>query len=143
VESVRGFVPGSAPDAASAAAGRAGERSVLVVARYREGAIGTLHYGWDIPSPWRGLRLSRVFGAEGSVTFESNGLFVWLYGHRKRLIVPGLRDIAGYRAMFRDFLDALRTGREPAFTLARARRDLELVEDVYRDIGAAAPQASA
>jgi hypothetical protein len=34
--------------------------------------------------------------------------------------------------MFRDFLGALRENRPPEFTLALARRDLELVEAVYR-----------
>jgi hypothetical protein len=34
--------------------------------------------------------------------------------------------------MFRDFLGALRDARAPEFTLARARRDLELVEMAYR-----------
>ncbi len=146
IGSVRGFIPrdprapaalsgaSSTPSAALPAPRTEQERSILVVAQFRQGAVGTLYYGWDIPTPWRGLRLSRIFGSGGSITFESNGLFIWLYGRRKRLIVPGMRDIAGYRAMFRDFFDALRTGREPAFTLAHARADLELVERVYESV---------
>jgi predicted dehydrogenase len=43
-----------------------------------------------------------------------------------------VRDLTGTRAMFRDFLGALREGRAPEFTLAHARRDLELVESAYR-----------
>jgi predicted dehydrogenase len=34
--------------------------------------------------------------------------------------------------MFRDFLRAIRTGDEPLMSLARAQRDLELVEAAYR-----------
>jgi hypothetical protein len=45
---------------------------------------------------------------------------------------PGVRDLTGTRAMFRDFLAALREHRPPAFTLALAHRDLELVEAAYR-----------
>ena len=108
------------------------DRSMLVVADYAGGAIGTLFFSWETPSPLRGLRLSRIFGSRGSVAFESNGLIVVTLGRRRRVLFPGVRDLAGYGAMFRDYLDALRGGREPGFTLARARRDLELVEEAYR-----------
>jgi predicted dehydrogenase len=45
--------------------------------------------------------------------------------------------LPGYRAMFRDFLAALRTGREPLMTLARAQRGLELIEAAYRTVSPA------
>ena len=120
VESVEGFRPGSADSL---------ERSMLVVLRFREGAVGTLHHSWEIPSRLRGLQLSRIAATRGSVTFESNGLFVHVHGPGiSRWIFPGLRDISGYRAMFTDFLGALGDGKGSGMTLARARRDLELVE---------------
>lgn len=122
IESVEGFRPGRTD---------AIERSMLVVARYAEGAVGTLFHAWDTPSLLKGLRLSRIFGSEGSIAFESNGLFVVVAGSRPRLIFPGFRDISGYGAMFADFFSAIRTGREPELTLGRARRDLELVEQAY------------
>jgi UDP-N-acetylglucosamine 3-dehydrogenase len=112
--------------------GEAGlERSSVVVVQYEGGGVGTLHHSWEIPSPLRGLRLSHIYGTRGSVAFESNGLFVAVYGRRRRLMVPGLRDLTGHRAMFQDFLAALGSGREPLMTLARARRDLELVEAAH------------
>jgi UDP-N-acetylglucosamine 3-dehydrogenase len=123
VESVEGFRPGRSDTI---------ERSMLVVARYAEGAVGTLFHAWDTPSLLRGLRLSRIFGSEGSIAFESNGLFVLVAGPRPRLIFPGFRDISGYAAMFTDFFTAIRTGSEPEMTLGRGRRDLELVEMAYR-----------
>ena len=111
------------------------ERSMLVVLRYEGGAVGTLSYSWEVPSPLKGLRLSRLYGREGSITFESNGLFVFQRGRRTRLRFPGLRDISGYRAMFRDLVDALRTGRQPRMTLEKAERDVRLVEEAYRTAG--------
>jgi len=107
------------------------ERSALVSLEYRQGAVGSLYHSWETPSLFRGLRLSKIYGREGSITFESNGLFVIVRGRRKRLIFPGLRDIAGYRAMFADFLGSIREDREPEYTLALAERDLRLVESVY------------
>lgn len=111
------------------------ERSMLVVFRYAGGAVGTLSYSWEVPSPLKGLRLSRVYGREGALTFESNGLFVFQRGRRVRLRFPGFRDIAGYRGMWRDLVDALRTGREPEMTLDDAERDVRLVRRAYRSAG--------
>ncbi|MBA3760497.1 MAG: Gfo/Idh/MocA family oxidoreductase [Gemmatimonadales bacterium] len=123
VESVHGFRPDGSTGI---------ERSMLVVVQYEEGAVGTLHHAWDTGSLCRGLRLSRIYGTHGSITFESNGLFVLVRTRGVRWIVPGLRDIAGYRAMFADFLASLRDNRESKMTLAHARRDLELVEAAYQ-----------
>jgi UDP-N-acetylglucosamine 3-dehydrogenase len=80
--------------------------------------------------------MSRIYGTRGSVAFESNGLFVVVAAPHPRLILPGLRDISGYRAMFRDFLAALRTGSEPLMSLARAQRGLEVIEAAYRHVPA-------
>jgi predicted dehydrogenase len=102
------------------------------VFRYTEGAIGTLFHAWDTPSLLKGLRLSRIYGTDGSIAFESNGLFILMFGKRPRIIFPGFRDISGYKAMFADFFHAIRTGAQPEMSLARARRDLELVEAAYR-----------
>jgi predicted dehydrogenase len=126
VEAVQGHRP--VPDGGP-------ERSMLVVLRYEGGIVGTLSYSWEVPSPLKGLRLSRIYGRRGALTFESNGLFVFQRGRRLRLYFPGLRDISGYRAMFRDLVDALRTGREPRMTLAKAERDVRLVEEAYRTAG--------
>ena len=108
------------------------ERSMLVVLEYEGGAIGTLSHSWETPSPLRGLQLSRIRGTEGSILFESNGLAVSVWGRTRRLIVPGLADLQGYGAMFRDFLAALRGERAPLMTLERACADLALVEAAYR-----------
>lgn len=118
------------------AAGRPGEgeRSTQVLLRYDDGAVASLAYSWEVPSLLGGLRVSRIYGTEGTATFESNGLFVATGGRRRRLGFF-VRDLLGYRAMFRDFLAALRSGRSPAFTLADARRDVEIVEAAYRSAG--------
>jgi predicted dehydrogenase len=106
---------------------------MLLVVEYAEGAVGTLTHSWEVPSLLRGLRMSHIYGTRGSVAFESNGLFVAVTGRGARIILPGLRDIGGYRAMFRDFLGVLRTGRDPLMSLARAQRSLELIESAYRN----------
>ena len=111
----------------------------LVTIDYASGAIGTLAYSWEVPATARGLRLSKIYGRAGSITFETNGLWVFAHGARTRLYIPGLRDLAGYRAMWADFVAAWRDDRDAAMTLDHARRDLELVEQAYATAGLAPP----
>jgi len=113
------------------AAGHEIERSMLVGFDYAEGAVGTLSYSWEVPATAKGLRLSKIYGREGSITFETNGLWVLCHGRKNRIYIPGLRDLQGYRAMWADFVKVLTTGAPPEMTLADARRDLELVERAY------------
>ena len=76
----------------------------------------------------KGLRISRIYGTGGSVTFESNGIFIYVRGKKRQFIWPGLADISGYKGMFRDFFEALRKGTEPAFNFESAKKDIELIE---------------
>ena len=114
------------------------ERSTLAVFRYAQGAVGTLYYSWEIGSPLNGVRVSSIYGSEGTITFESNGLFLGIRGRRKRVSLLKPTDLVGYRGMFADFADAIRRNAEPRFHLGLARRDLELVEQIYRTMDAPA-----
>ena len=110
-------------------------KSMMVAFRYDNDAVGTLYYSREIPSLLRGLRLSKLYGRKGIITFESNGLFVLASGKGvPRLFFPGFRDIRGYRAMYRDFHSAITTGRAPEMSLERAIDDQQLMEDVYSDL---------
>ena len=123
-----------AGDGTGPASGRPVEESLVVTLEYRGGMVGTLAFSWEVPSPLRGVRISTLYGRGGSVWFESNGIFVVARGSRTRLFLPGIRDLAGYRAMWTDFLDALHSGREPAMTLDLAARDVRMVRDIYRSL---------
>jgi predicted dehydrogenase len=107
------------------------ERSALVTLEYAEGAVATLAYSWDLPGRVNGVRMSRAYGTAGMLRFETNGVFVAQSGRKRRLTVPGLRDLAGYRGMMRDFVAAIEENRPPKYDLALARRDLQLVEQAY------------
>lgn len=107
------------------------DKSMMVCMKYDEGAVGALYYSWETPSLFKGLRLSKIYGREGSLTFESNGVFLIVRGKRKRLIFPGFRDIAGYQGMFRDFISSLQNDQPPQFSLDLAEHDLNLIEKIY------------
>ena len=107
-------------------------KSMMVAFAYDNGAVGSLYYSREIPALLRGMRLSKIFGRDGVITFESNGLFVLARGPGLPLFVmPGFYDFRGYRAMYRDFVGAIRDGRQPEMCLERAMEDQALMDQVY------------
>ena len=127
---IEGFRP---PAAATGPDRRA--KSMMVAFQYDNGAAGALYYSREIPSLLRGLRVSKLFGRDGVITFESNGGFVVARGRGlPRFLVPGIRDVRGYAAMYRDFLACIRTGGAPQMSLERAREDHVLMERVYETL---------
>jgi len=107
-------------------------RSMLVAFTYDNDAVGALYYSREIPSLLRGLRLSKIMGRRGVITFESNGVFVLARGQGlPRLLFPGFRDLRGYRAMYRDFVGSIREGTQPEMSLERAIQDQRLMDQVY------------
>jgi UDP-N-acetylglucosamine 3-dehydrogenase len=111
-------------------------KSMMVSFEYDNHAVGSLYYSREVPSLLKGLRLSKLYGRDGIITFESNGAFVLARGKGwPRLLMPGIRDIRGYRAMYRDFLRAIRDGIVPEMTLERAIDDQRLMDQIYASLG--------
>ena len=110
-------------------------KSMMVAFQYDNGAAASLYYSREIPSLLKGLRLSKLFGRDGIITFESNGAFVIARGTgMPRLLFPGFRDIRGYQAMYRDFYSAIRGGRQPEMSLERAIEDQRLMDGIYASL---------
>ena len=119
-------------------------KSMMVAFRYDNGAVGSLYYSREVPSLLRGLRLSKLFGRDGIISFESNGAFILVRGRGlPRVILPGVRDLRGYQAMYRDFLAAVRDGRAPEMSLERAIEDQRLMDQIYASLEATEPVAAA
>ena len=127
ITSIRGYRPTPSREGPDRRA-----KSMLAAFTYDNGAVGALYYSREIPSALRGARLSKLFGRDGVITFESNGGVVLARGRGwPRVVFPGVRDVRGYQAMYRDFLSAIRTGRAPEMSLERAVEDHRLMEQVY------------
>jgi predicted dehydrogenase len=132
ITTIQGYRPSASRDRSADGAGDRRLKSMMVAFEYDNGAVGSLYYSREIPSLFRGLRLSKLFGRDGIITFESNGAFVIVRGKGlPRVILPGFRDIRGYQAMYRDFAASIRDGRAPEMSLERAREDHHLMEQVY------------
>ena len=127
ISSIQGFQPSISREGPDRRA-----KSMMVAFRYDNDAVGSLYYSREIPSLFRGLRLSKLYGRLGVISFESNGAFVFVRGRgTPRLILPGFRDIRGYRAMYRDFLGSIKDGHAPEMGLERAIEDQRLMDAVY------------
>ena len=110
-------------------------KSMMVAFRYDNEAVGTLYYSREIPSLLHGLRLSKLYGREGIITFESNGGFILVRGTGlPRFLIPGFRDIRGYQAMYRDFVRAIRDDAAPEMSLERAIEDQRLMDQIYASL---------
>ena len=117
-------------------------KSMLAAFRYANGAAGALFYSREVPSLLRGVRLSKLYGRDGVITFESNGGFVLARGRGwPRLLFPGFRDIRGYQAMYRDFAGAIQSGRPPEMSLEAAMNDQRIMDQIY-ETGTAAADAA-
>jgi predicted dehydrogenase len=110
------------------------EDCLELLVRFRTGAVGRLFHSWATTSRVAGLGLSRILGTEGNIHFESNGLFALVLGRRTRLRFPGVRDLMGYRGMWRHFIEVLDGGVQPLTGLGVIRRDLAVVEAAYRSL---------
>ena len=108
-------------------------KSMMVAFEYDNGAVGSLYYSREIPSLLKGLRLSKLYGRHGIITFESNGIVLLVRGRGfPRVIFPGFRDIRGYQAMYRDFRRSILDGTAPQMSLERAMEDQRLMDLIYQ-----------
>jgi predicted dehydrogenase len=136
---IEGFRPAAAVGGTDSRA-----KSMMVAFEYDNGAVGSLYYSREVPSLLQGLRLSKLLGRKGIITFESNGLFVFVRGNGfPRVLFPGFRDIRGYQAMYRDFHRSIREGRSPAMSLEVAMEDQRLMDRIYASLKGTGPLAVA
>jgi predicted dehydrogenase len=130
IRTIKGFRP-----APSSAGPDKRIKSMMVSFTYDNGAVGSLYYSREIPSMLKGLRLSKLMGRDGVITFESNGVVVFVRGQGvPRVIFPGFRDMRGYQAMYRDFRESIETGRAPEMSLERAIEDQLLMDQIYSSL---------
>jgi len=110
------------------------EDNLEVLVRFASGAVGKLLHSWRTHNRIFGLSTSKIYGTEGNITFESNGIWALVLGRRTRIRIPGLLDIMGYRSMLKAFADVV-TGAAPvSMSLEVARRDLALIDGAYRSL---------
>ena len=111
-----------------------GEDSLAITCRFASGELGVLAYSWGVRGAFPQGFFS-IHGSRGSAYCSNGGRLGLLStgGIPRPLIFP-FRDWQGYVAMWRDFHDSLSSGRTPAMDGVAGRRDIAVVETIYRQI---------
>lgn len=117
------------------------ERHSITEIEYPSGLRATIRYGWDRPSlPGGVFQHSRIEGEAGRIAYETNGLYLGLFGNSVggrffRFGAGPLSDLMGFGAMARDFLAVVRDpAHRPRYGFPEAARDLGIVERAYRSL---------
>jgi UDP-N-acetylglucosamine 3-dehydrogenase len=107
------------------------EQSFQVTCSTDRGTSINLFYSWEIPRLINGLGLSKIYGTEGSITFESNGLFVLVKGKKKALYFPGLANVTGFKPMLQDFIATIKGHKEVELKNEYIYQELIIIEKAY------------
>jgi len=109
------------------------EDTIHITVKFDNGTFGTLFHSWFVSNTFKGMALSKIYGTEGNITFESNGLFTFVNGNRFALRFS-FSDFLGFGAMHRSFIDNYRTQQPWEPDYLRIRKELALIEAAYRSL---------
>jgi len=110
------------------------EDSLTLLVKFKNGMTGKLFHSWRIPNRFKGVGLSKIYGSEGVITFESNGLFSSVYGKKKKTFFPDFTDFLGYRKMLRSFVEDYINGKPWTPSLERIIMEFRIVDAAYRSL---------
>jgi UDP-N-acetyl-2-amino-2-deoxyglucuronate dehydrogenase len=117
-----------------------GEDTILLLVRFRSGAVATLANSVAAPGLPR-LQWTWLTGTEGSLGVDHRGRALWLRTRRRSRMRVFVRDRRGLVAQLTEFVAAVREGRPPALPPESAREDLALVLAAYRSLETGSPEA--
>ena len=110
------------------------EDSINLMVKFDNGMCGSLFHSWRIPNRFKGLSLSKIYGTDGVITFESNGLFISAAGKKKKKYFADIFDFLGYKKMLSSFVDRFISGRPWEPDLNRIETELRLVKAAYNSL---------
>ncbi len=110
------------------------EDTLMLNINFSGGCAGKLLYSWKIPNPLKGLSHSKIYGTEGVITFETNGLYASVYGKKRRFHITNFSDFLGFRGMHRSFIENYMNGEPWIPSMDRIKTELSLVEKAYASI---------
>jgi predicted dehydrogenase len=115
------------------------ERHSVIKLTYATNATAELTYSRATKNLTKGtFQTSYIIGDEGTIIFESNGLYIYLRSNKKKgFFLSNIPDLMGYRGMIEDFLMCLdNKQRIPYSDFHKAERDLSIVFHAYKNLRA-------
>ena len=110
------------------------EDSLNLLVKFNNGISGKLFHSWRIPNRFNGMSLSKIYGTDGVITFESNGLFISAYGKKKKKYFADITDFLGYKKMLSSFVDNFVKDKPWEPDMNRIETELKLVDAAYRSL---------
>lgn len=110
------------------------EDTTMVVVEFDNGVIGKLFHSWRIPNRFRGIGLSKIYGTEGVITFESNGLYASVFGRKKEKTFFSPFSFLGFQAMHRAFIENYIEKKPWRPELERIAVEMRLIDAAYRSM---------
>ena len=110
------------------------ETTVSLSLKYKGNLTGNLFHSWSAKTKMKGLSMSRIYGSDGIIHFESNGIFILVRGKKSKLYFPSVTDMLGFKAMHKEIADCFISGKKIISDLNAAKNDIAIVEAAYRSI---------
>lgn len=110
------------------------EDTIMVIAEFENGVIGKLLHSWRIPNRFRGIGISKIYGTDGVITFESNGLYASVYGKKKKMAFFSPFRFLGFRDMHKAFVENYIAGKPWRPDLERIKVEMKIIEAAYRSL---------
>ena len=110
------------------------EDSIMLNVIFKNGIVGKLLHSWHIINPARGMSLSKIYGTDGLITFESNGLFFSVHGKKKKFKFVNPLDLLGYKAMHKSFVENYINNIPWEPSLERIKTELKIIESAYKSL---------
>ena len=110
------------------------ETTVNLSLKFKGKLTGNLFHSWSTKTKTKGLSMSRIYGSDGVIHFESNGIFIFVRGKKSRLYFPKVGDMLGFKAMHKEIADCFIHGKKIISDLNAAKNDIAIVEAAYKSI---------
>ena len=110
------------------------EDTIMVMVKMSNGTAAKLTHSWRIPNPLKGMAHSKIYGTEGVITFESNGLYTSLAGKKRKFSFTNFFDFLGFKAMHRAFIEDHVADRPWTPGMDRIEIELKLIEAAYQSL---------
>ncbi|MCP4138057.1 MAG: Gfo/Idh/MocA family oxidoreductase [bacterium] len=110
------------------------EDTLTMQVQFSNGSWGKLLHSWRIPNSLKGIGKSKIYGTEGVISFESNGLFVSCKGKKRGFYITNLFDFLGFKAMHRSLVENYIADKPWDFTTERIAMELKLIESAYKSL---------
>ncbi len=110
------------------------EDTTLVIARHRSGLVSRLFHSWAIPWRMPLFEVSKLVFDRSTLFFDARSMFGRLYGKKRKMLWPSVRDAAGYRHMWTHFINCIQHAEKPKLSMRTIYNDFAYLDAAYRSL---------